>query len=211
MASPNGNTTQLQDLLHQAAQGDSGAYDELITHASDRLLRLTRKMLRNYPQLRRWEQTDDVFQNAAIRLHRSLHNVQPESVRAFFGLAALEIRRSLIDLIRHHFGPEGAAAKHQTDPGNDSTNDGTRLQQIADPQDTPEAIQAWAEFHDAVDQLPDDEREVFQLIWYAGLQQQEIASLLEVSIPTVQRRLYRARHRIRESLPGRQPPAQEEP
>ena len=58
----------------------TGAYGELIAKATDRLLRLTRKMLRNYPHLRRWEQTDDVFQRAAMRLYRSLGEVQPTSL-----------------------------------------------------------------------------------------------------------------------------------
>jgi hypothetical protein len=44
-------------------------------------------MLRNYPHLKRWEQTDDVFQRAALRLYRSLGEVQPASPREFFGLA----------------------------------------------------------------------------------------------------------------------------
>lgn len=100
MVSSPGNTTQLQALLDKAGEGDQTAYDELIVQASDRLLKLTRKMLRSYPHLRRWEQTDDVFQNAVMRLHRSLSEVQPESVRQFFGLAATQIRRTLIDLAR---------------------------------------------------------------------------------------------------------------
>ena len=48
MGQADGNTTQLQVLLDLAASGDDDAYGELITRASDRLLKLTRKMLRNY-------------------------------------------------------------------------------------------------------------------------------------------------------------------
>ena len=115
MDQPEDQVAQTQFLLDQAAKGDEQAYDDLIARASDRLLKLTRKMLRRYPNLRRWEQTDDVFQNAAIRLHRSLKKVKPDSARNFFGLATVEIRRTLIDLCRHHFGPEGAAGKYQSD------------------------------------------------------------------------------------------------
>lgn len=120
MDRPNGNSTQLQVLLDRAADGSGAAYDELIALASQRLLKLTRKMLRNYPQLRRWEQTDDVFQNAVLRLHRSLADVQPQSVRDFFGLAATQIRRTLIDLatqptedlhhVRETFGHESGGS-----------------------------------------------------------------------------------------------------
>ncbi|MCH7988216.1 MAG: sigma-70 family RNA polymerase sigma factor [Planctomycetes bacterium] len=209
MGQTEGDNTQLQVLLDLAASGDDEAYGELIARASDRLLKLTRKMLRNYPHLRRWEQTDDVFQNATIRLYRSLQNLKPDSVRSFMGLATLEIRRSLIDLIRHHFGPEGAAGKHHSDVAGDSSGDGSIIKNIPAPTGEPDSLQSWALFHETVDQLPEQEREVFQLVWYGGLQQGEAASLLEVSVPTVQRRLYRGRRIIVAALQGEQPPVEE--
>jgi hypothetical protein len=69
-------------------------------------------MLRNYPRLRRWEQTDDVFQTAALSLFRSLTKVKPKTTREFFGLAVTKFRHTLIDRARHHFGPHGQAAHH---------------------------------------------------------------------------------------------------
>jgi len=184
------NTVQLQALLDQAGQGDEQAYGELVSIASTRLHKLARKMLRDFPRLRRWEQTDDVFQTAAMRLHRSLSDVQPESVRQFFGLAATQIRRTLIDLARHHYGPEGHGAKHES-----GTNGERNIEA-----DSPETLALWAEFHEQVGQLPDDEREVFQLIWYSGTTQKEAAELLGISERTVLRRYYRARIQLRHTL-----------
>ena len=189
-----GNTTQLQSLLDQ----DDPDYDELIERASDRLLKLTRRMLRNYPHLHRWEGTDDVFQTAVMRLHRSLSDVKPESVSQFFGLAATQIRRTLIDLVRHHFGPEGQAAKHESMGASDVQH----VRNQPDAHDQPETLDSWAQFHEAVDDLPAEEKEVFQLAWYGGLQQKEIASLLDISIPTVQRRWYKARFILKQSMLG---------
>ena len=116
MADSPANATQLQALLDE---GDDAAYGELLSIASTRLHKLARKMLRDLPQLRRWEQTDDVFQTAAIRLHRSLSEVKPESVRQFFGLASTQIRRTLINLARHHYGPEGQAANQESSADTD--------------------------------------------------------------------------------------------
>jgi RNA polymerase sigma-70 factor (ECF subfamily) len=189
---PSGNTTQLQTLLDQ----ENPDYDELIERASERLLRLTRKMLGSYPHLRRWEGTDDVFQTAVMRLHRSLSEVKPESVSQFFGLAATQIRRTLIDLVRHHFGPQGPAAKHESM----GTNDVRNVRNQPDAHDQPETLDSWAQFHEAVDQLPNEEKQVFELVWYSGLQQQDIACLLGVSIPTVQRRWYKARFLLKQSV-----------
>ena len=123
-----GNSIQLQPLLDLAAEGSDEAYGELISQASERLLKLTRRMLRDFPKLKRWEQTDDVFQTAALRLYRSLAEVQPDSVREFFGLGTTQIRRTLIDLARQHFGPEGHGAKHHTD-GHDKAADDDLLKQ----------------------------------------------------------------------------------
>ena len=46
----------------------------------------------------------------------------------------------------------------------------------------------WAEFHQAVEALPDDEREAFSLRWYDGLSYPEIAELAGISVKTAQRR-----------------------
>src|SRR5262245_18197703 len=102
-------------LLLRAVGGDHKAFSQLISRVAYRLQRLTRRMLRGYPNLQRWEQTDDVYQNAVWRLYRSLQESKPESVQHFWNLAALQIRRSLIDLARRHFGPEGEAAHHHSD------------------------------------------------------------------------------------------------
>lgn len=187
MTEPSANTTQLQALLDD---GDEAAYGELLSIASTRLHKLARKMLWNFPQLRRWEQTDDVFQAAALRLHHSLSQVKPESVRQFFGLAATQIRRTLIDLARHHYGPEGQGAKHESGADYESHGD----------TDSPENLAAWAEFHEQVEQLPNEEREVFQLLWYSGTTQREAAELLGISERTVLRRYCRAKLGLRDAL-----------
>ena len=41
-------------------------------------------MLRGYPHLQRWEQTDDVYQTALLRLHQALSQVTPESAQHFW-------------------------------------------------------------------------------------------------------------------------------
>jgi RNA polymerase sigma factor (sigma-70 family) len=200
------STTQLQELLDLAAKGDSNAHGELVALASERLLKLTRKMLQGFPRLRRWEATDDVFQTAALRLYRSLSEVQPESVRGFFGLAVTQIRRTLIDLARHHYGPEGHGAKHHTDAEGKAADDGVLRTQPARNL-KPDSLDAWVRFHESVGRLAEQEREVFQLVWYAGMQQADVAELLGISVSTVQRRWYRAQRYLFEANEGQSPSA----
>ncbi len=114
------STTQIQLRLDRLAAGDASARDELLNIACERLRRLARKMLRGRPRVGRWEQTDDVLQNAALRLCRVLDSIRPATVRSFINLAAVQIRRELIDLARHYDGPHGPGRHHASRDGSAS-------------------------------------------------------------------------------------------
>lgn len=165
-----------------------------------RLEELTRRLLSRYPHLRRWEQTDDILQTVLLRLQRSLQEVRPESALQFFGLASTQIRRTLIDLCRHHFGPRGAAAHHHSDILLQSDDRTGILGSAVGDSSEPQTLDDWSRFHEAVDQLAEQDRVVFSLLWYSGLTQVDIASLLQVSERTVARSVTRARLRLSKSL-----------
>src|SRR5262249_40114492 len=61
-------TTVIQGCLDRLRGGDDSARAALLRCAAGRLARLAGKMLRGYPGVARWEQGDDVAQNALIRL-----------------------------------------------------------------------------------------------------------------------------------------------
>ncbi len=191
-----GTDTQLQGLIDLALDGDTSAHEALLNHACDRLLRLTRKMFHGYPNLRRWEQTDDVFQNSMLRLHRALAEVRVESVRHFFNLAAVQVRRELLDLAKHHFGATGLGAQHHTD-GQAADDEGGSLHNRAEE---PENLSGWSEFHAHVECLPEDEAEVVNLLYYEGLTQEEAARVLGISARTLKRRWQSAKLRLHEVL-----------
>jgi RNA polymerase sigma-70 factor (ECF subfamily) len=193
---PVGSDTQIQALINLARSGNAHAKTLLLDHSCERLLRLTRKMFRGYPGLRRWEQTDDVFQNSLIRLHRALSQVELESVRHFFNLAAVQIRRELLDLKKHHFGVEGRATHHHTDhQPPDETGSA-----LSDKAEEPEDLSKWGEFHLAVEYLPEELREVCDLLYYEGLTQEEAAALLDISPRTLKRRWHEAKLLLHEKL-----------
>jgi len=184
--------THLQAIIDQACKGDSHAKEKLLHHACDRLLRLTRRMFHQHPGLRRWEQTDDVFQNSMVRLHRAIHAVEVESVRHFLNLAAVQIRRELIDLARKHFGPEGIARNHHTDK-QPSDESGGMLHSREEP---PADLADWSAFHEQVSHLPETEREVVGLLYYEGLSQEAAAQVLGCSPRTVRRLWQEAKVRL---------------
>lgn len=193
--------TKLHNLIEMAATGEVAARAALLDHACERLVKLTRKMLNGYPSLRRWEQTDDVCQNAMLRLHRALERVEIESVRHFFNLAAVQIRRELLDLTKRHFGPHGDGANHHTD-GQPADDEGGSIHST--PHE-PRNLEQWSEFHSEVEKLPDEEREVFDLLWYDGLSQEEAAQALGISPRTLKRRWQSARLRLFEAMAGQRP------
>ena len=196
-----GQDTEARELLDRLRAGDGSARDRLIALAQSRFVALARAMLRRYPHVRRWEQTDDLLQAALLRLHRSLAEVRPEGVQHFDNLAAAQIRRELIDLARRHRGPEGLGANHHTD----GADPGSRLAQVADGSGRPESLEEWAAFHEAVERLPEEERRVVDLLWYRGLTHAQAAEALGVATKTVQRRWASARLMIRDALGGESP------
>lgn len=190
-------------LVARAQSGDRTALDEMLSRAGGRLETLARKMLRDYPKVRRWEQTGDVLQEALIRLDRALRQAPPTDARHFLRLAALQIRRTLIDLARKHQGPLGIAARHESAcvwP----QNDGEGPERFVD-ETGPDSLEDWTAFHEAVERLSEAEREVFQLLWYHGLSQLEAAEILGVDARTVRRRWVAARVSLGRLLNGDEP------
>ena len=131
--------------------------------------------------MRQWEQTDDILQNAAMRLCRALNVVKPASVRSFINLAAVQIRRELIDLARHYEGPEGPGRHHASLSGSDGSGSRPGPPDPGTDTSDPARLASWTEFHAEVSALPDAEKEIFDLLWYQALSQAEAAALLGVT------------------------------
>ena len=191
-------STYVQSCLHRLRDGDGAAREDLLGSISDRFQQLCHQMLRDYPRLRRWEETGDVYSGARLRLNRALGSVQPESPRHFYRLAALQIRRELRDLSRHHFGPQGLGSNQDT---NAKQGESRRLApEPADDTHDPQKVGLWTKLHDAVETLPDAERETFELIWYHQLTQTDAAEVLGISRRTVIRHWQAACFRLHEEL-----------
>jgi RNA polymerase sigma-70 factor (ECF subfamily) len=194
-----GTTVLIQQCLDRLEGGGERARGELIEAAGQRLARLAGKMFRAETRLRRWEDSGDVLHNAVLRLLHRLRNVTPATPRDFFHLAAGEIRRALIDLVRHHFGPRGPATRHDSNGWSESFDH-------PDGEQCPGDLAQWREFHERVGELPDDDRQAFELVWYQGLSYVEAAGVLGVSARTVTRRWQAACLKLQSSIDAGLPP-----
>jgi RNA polymerase sigma-70 factor (ECF subfamily) len=124
-------------------------------------------------------QPDEMLDAVVGRLLKAMRSVRPQTVRQFFALVNQHMRWELNDVARR-LDEHPAAVQVREDmvpapASSDSvlTPNGRRMLQ-------------------AIDDLPQDEREVFGLLHVQGLSQGEAAEVLGVSIRTVQRRLNHA-------------------
>jgi RNA polymerase sigma-70 factor (ECF subfamily) len=192
------SSATLQHWLDRHRAGDPAARNALMGHCRQRLRLLTRQMLRRYPSVHEWEDTSDIVQNVLIRLDRALSAVAIVSVRDFLRLAAAQIRRELIDLKRHYYGPAG--------PGTNEKTAGLAYQQAmadhpAPDGDDPYQLSLWTEFHGFIAEMEDEDRELFELVYYQGLSQPAAAQLIGMPLTTFKHRWQSARLRLALRLP----------
>jgi RNA polymerase sigma factor (sigma-70 family) len=178
-------TALLQGLLDRLRSGDRAARNELFRGIGRRLELLAQKMLRTFPAVRRLAEAEDVVQNAILRLLRALDQVQPLSVQDFLNLAAVHLRRELLDLARQCGGPKGQVACCCS-PLKGNGTEGPQFEPAA--ADDAGEIDDWCAFHQEVEKLPVEEREVVGLVFYHGWGQAQVAELFHVSERTVRRR-----------------------
>lgn len=199
------HTQQMHDWIDRMRAGDPDAVEELLRAACRRMEHLARRMLKNFPNVNRWVQTDDVLQNALIRLLRSLEKLKPDSIRAFYGLAGQEIRRELLDLARHYNGPRGLGANHKSH----FIQKGESEVENFDPPDPAGSgdseLEKWSHFHEEVEKLPAELREVVSLVFYHGWTQEEVAELFGVHERTIRRRWQEALLLLRKTLKDQLP------
>lgn len=195
---------RLAGCLKRLAEGDDSARVEILEVCNERLRELSSRLLGKFAKVRRWDNTDDVAQNAAMRLYRALGDTVPDSPRGLMALMATQIQRELIDLARKHSGPMSYAQNHDTNVARDGTSGGVhRVDEAEDVGDGLEEelpLERWESFHAAVESLPEEHREVFRLVWYLGADRETAAKTLGLSVRTVGRRWQEAREMVAAAL-----------
>jgi RNA polymerase sigma factor (sigma-70 family) len=174
----------------------------LLDRAVGRLRVLCASLLyRSFPRLTRPPlnlETDELLDAVVERLLKAMREVRPQTVRQFFALANRHMRWELNDLARRLDEKPGAVELHEglvpaaQSSGSTISTDGRRILE-------------------AIENLPEDEREVFGLVRIQGLTQAEAAELLEISAKTVQRRLNRGLLLLAQQLDDLRPDVERPP
>ncbi len=186
-------TAAVQRYLNALA-GDAPAEPivrELLDRAVHRLERLCANMLhRSYPRLSGPPvnlETAEMLGGVVEGLLKAMRAIRPQTVRQFFAMANQHMRWQLNDLARRlDEQPAVVELREGFVPAPASSDSGI----------TPDGRRML----EAIDNLPEDEREVFGLVRLQGLTHTEAAEVLDVSTKTVQRRLNRASLLLAEEL-----------
>lgn len=202
MSDPSLSTTSglIQNLLSRLAKGDADAKKLLIGHSYNRLRILAHRLVGEANV----EDPTEVLHGAFERLERAIEDVKPTRVEDYLGLAALQIRRQLLDRIRHYKGRAGAGGKVRPAPislnaGADTSQSSARIEPV-DKNARPDRVEMALELLEAIDILPDDERRVVELKFIDGCTEAEAGIILGVHEDTVKRRWARARVKLAKKL-----------
>jgi RNA polymerase sigma-70 factor (ECF subfamily) len=192
MSEPSLDSVALRNCVERWQAGDREAANELLRISQERLEQLARRMTQAFPNIRGIADIDDVLQNSLLRLLRTLRNLRPSKPRDFFNLAAVHIRRELLDLARR-------SRNKRTLPLKLSGSSSPQTPEPAAPEDTGPDAERWVRFHEAVDRLPTEEREVVGLRFYHGWTEEQIAELFHVDERTIRRRWSSACRHLRDT------------
>jgi RNA polymerase sigma-70 factor (ECF subfamily) len=191
-------TVVVQRYLDELADDSSAepVVRALLDRAVRRLHLLCSTLLyRSYPRLTQPPlnlQTDELLSAVAERLLKAMREVRPPTVRQFFALANQHMRWELNDLARRLDEQPAAVQLHEglapapASSGSGLTPNGRRMLE-------------------AIEDLPEDEREAFGLVRVQGMTQTEAADVLGVSTVTVKRRLNRGLRLLTEKLADLRP------
>ena len=198
---PEGHTTAVVQRYLDALAGGVPAEPiirALLDQSVRRLQLLSASLLRRcYPRLTRPPlnlQSDELLDAVVERLLKALREVRPGTVRQFFALANQHMRWEL----------NGLACRLDEQP----TRVELREELVPAPPSSGSSLSLdFRRMLAAIEELPEDEREVFDLVRIQGTTQAEAAQVLNVSTKTVQRRLNRAVMLLAETLSDLRPDA----
>jgi RNA polymerase sigma-70 factor (ECF subfamily) len=168
----------------------------LLDRAARRLHKLCASLLhRSYPRLMRPPlnlQPDEMLSAVVERMLKALRSARPKDVRQFFALAGQHMRWELNDLARRLDNqPTSLELNEELTPAAAESNTGLSSES--------------RRIFEAIERLPKEQREAFDLVQIQGMSYSEAAEILGVSAITVKRRANRTIQLLAEQLSDLRP------
>ena len=184
-------TDQLEyRLLQQAQDGDADAFEQLQTRLESSIRRFIRRLIGLS------DAEDDIVQNVFISLYYNIQRIDPvENLRPY-----------LFRMVRNRCYDELRSQRRYETLSLDDESDGARLSftTASDINSQPEEVAHWLLLHlevkEAIDRLPELQRQTLILFSEEELSYAEIALVMETNIGTVKSRLHHAKKSLRRLL-----------
>ena len=176
-------------LVLMARNGDRDAFGELVRRHQRRVWMVCRQYVGA-------DEADSVAQDSLVKAYTRLGSF--DSRAAFTTWITRIAINTCLDLIRQR-KREGLRVVAADDDG-----DADMIEQVAadevDPEGRSMQLQAVNRLKECEAGLPERQREIFRLRFYAEMDLDEIAASLSVHVGTVKTQLHRAVHRLRREL-----------
>jgi RNA polymerase sigma factor (sigma-70 family) len=178
---PNDPPSTLGLLLARHNVGDQAAVNDIILHCQERFQSLARIMLRRFPNVPSDIETGDVINELYIRLMHALHEKSFEGTAQFLSYSSQCVRNYLIDLAKK--GRPILVGGANSDSSSPNLFDA-----LSDNSNEPTRLAEWGEFHAYIGKLPDEDRILWDLLFYQGLTKAEVSNLLCIPPTTLRTR-----------------------
>ncbi len=182
-----------EDLCQAVLAGNEDAFAVLVHRHSGRLFGIAVSMLRNEQDAR------DVVQETFLNVHRKLDGFRGDASFKTW-VSRIATNNALMKLRRRRRKPE--TSLELNDPKN--PDEDSRERDVVDLRPLADQVHANRELGQqirrAVDELPDNYREVLILADFHHMSMKEIGDALDLTVPNVKTRLHRARLQVRASL-----------
>jgi len=175
-------TSEERDLIERVATGDLKAFERLYRSYQPRLTRFLTTLLKR-PQL-----IEEVLDDTMMVVWQSAANFRGSSKPSTW-IFAIAYRKAY------------KAKARWPDPVEDPELD-TRVSNEPAPDEELHHDRLRSALLKAMDQLTADHRAVVDLTYFHGLGYREIAEIVECPVDTVKTRMFHARRRLRQALPG---------
>lgn len=170
-----------QDLQRRIRAGDESAFDVVFRAHYPRLVRMAESVVHERAS------AEEIVQEVMLELWRRRESLQLE--QSFGAYLMRSTRNRALNHVRHERIVDrelaSASLEPRESPGPDADILGVELEKVV---------------REAIAALPERSREVFELSRVQGMRYVDIASVLEISVKTVEKRMGQALSELRERL-----------
>lgn len=180
------------DLVREALEGNALSFQLLVERYQERLFALARHYTKSHAEI------EDIVQDAFLKAYRRLSSFQRQS--SFYTWLYRIAINTILDWMKHRGrSPVQTVEDPETvaTPGNERS--------VVRPDSRLESEEIARITREVLDELPEIFRTVLVMREFEELSYQQIADVLDLSIGTVESRLFRARARFKQKLLQRHP------